>query len=232
MLKQSVITLIEENKISTTEVADVLGKRGALKNILPLNAKHFRVGEILPIYAHNESNWEVHEQIANNDCTNKIVYIHAIDCNDRAVIGDLVTKYLFLYKKCKAIVTNAPMRDAHTLIKENYPIWSCGVSPIGCMNIKNDSPIESKTLDALNKKYNGSIMVCDDSGVVLIENDQISDDLIERLNFIELQEDIWYFCMDTHKMSTYEIVCLKKYLNDGLIDKEKLVRLSKFTTAH
>jgi 4-hydroxy-4-methyl-2-oxoglutarate aldolase len=231
-LKEKIIKKIEQNKISTTEVADILGKKGALKSILPLTPRHFRVGEVVFVYAYNESNWEVHEQIANLDIENKIVYVHAINCSDRAIFGDLVSKYLFLYKRCKAVVVNAPMRDAHTLIKENYPIWCTGVTPIGCVNVKNESSPPKDELDALREKFDNGIMVCDDSGVVLIEKSQISEDIVEKLDFIELQEDVWYFCMDTHKMSTYDVVCLKKYLSvEGLIDKEKLLKLSKLPIA-
>lgn len=228
---RDIIKLIAENKISTTEVADVLGKTGALKGITPLNPKHFSAGEVVFVYAYKSSNWDVHEQIANLDCENKIVYIHAIDCEGRAVIGDLVSKYLFLYKRCKAIVSNAPVRDAHRLIKENYPVWSAGASPIGCTNTKNETSPSEDELNGLKSKFDGSIMVCDDSGVVVIEQDKINDELVEKLHFIELQEDVWYFCLDVLKMSTFDIVCLKKYLEDGLIDREKLLQLSKFTNA-
>ena len=229
MIEEKIIRLIEENKISTPETADVLGKKGALKGILPVNPGHFRVGEVVFIYAWNESNWEVHEQLADLDCENKIVYIHCIRCNERAVLGDLVAKYLFLYKRCKALVVNGYVRDAHRLIKENYPIWCTGVTPIGCRNSKSESLPPQEELNAWRKKYDNGIMVCDDSGVVLIEENEATEELIEKLNYIELQEDIWYFCLDTHKMSTYDIVCQKKYLNvEGLVDKEKRLRLEKF----
>ena len=231
-IKNRILNLIWENKISTTEVADVLGKKGALKGILPINSKHFRVGEVVFMYAYKESNWELHEQIANTDCADKIVYIHGLECADRAIIGDLMSKYLFLYKRCKAIVINAPMRDAHTVIKENYPIWCMSASPIGCMNVKNETLPPEEILAPLRKKYDKGIMICDDSGVVIIEENQLGEEIIEKLKFIELQEDIWFFCIDTLKMSTYDVVCLKKYLNENLVDKEKLLQLSKFTTAH
>jgi len=231
-IRNKVISTIWENKISTTEIADVLGKKGAIKGVLPINPRHFRVGEVVFVYAYKESNWEVHEQIAEMDLADKIVYIHGIECADRAIIGDLISKYLFLYKRCKAIVINAPMRDAHTIIKENYPIWCMSASPIGCMNVKNETQPPAEILDPLKKKFNKGVMICDDSGVVLIEEHQLQNDLLEKLKFIELQEDIWFFCIDTLKMSTYETVCLKKYLDESLVDKEKLIQLSKFTTAH
>lgn len=229
--KNQVINLLRENKISTTEVADVLGKKGALKGVLPLNPRHFKAGEIVFTYAYKESNWELHEQIEKADCQDKIVYIHAIDCSDRAIIGDLVSKYLLLYKHCAGIVVNAPMRDAHTIIKENYPVWCIGTSPVGCWNIKNETLPDADELQKLKHKYENGIFICDDTGVVLIEEHDINQTLIDKLNFIELQEDIWFFCMDTLKMSTYEIVCQKQYLNSNFVDKEKLEQLAKFTTA-
>jgi len=231
-IKEQVIKIIQDNKISTTEVADVLGKTGALPGILPVTSRQFKVGEVKLVYAYKESNWEVHEQIAGLDLTNKIVYIVGIDCGDRAIIGDLVSKYLFLYKNCAAIVVDAPMRDAHTLIKENYPIWCKGVSPIGCFNRKNEVGPPDELISELREKFDGSIMVCDDSGVVLIEKPHINPDFSAKLNFIELQEDIWFFCIDSLKMSTYEVVCLKKYLDGDIIDKDKLIQLSKLISAH
>jgi 4-hydroxy-4-methyl-2-oxoglutarate aldolase len=231
MIKEKVIRHIEENKISSTEVADVLGKTGAVNGVSPLNPRHFKVGEVAFIYALNGSNWEVHEQIANIDCENKIVYVHSINCTDKAIFGDLVSKYLFLYKKCKAVVVNGLMRDAHRLIKENYPIWATGVTPIGCVNVKSDGSNHVAEIEALRKTFDKGVMVCDDSGVVLIKENQVSEELIQKLKFIELQEDIWYFCLDTHKMSTYEIVCEKKYLKqEGLVDPHTIREIANFST--
>jgi 4-hydroxy-4-methyl-2-oxoglutarate aldolase len=230
-MKDKIIRLIEENKISSAETSDVLGKKGALKGIFPVNRKHFSVGEVVFIYAYNESNWELHEQLSEINCENKIVYVHCIQCGERAVLGDLVAKYLFLYKRCKALVVDGFVRDVHRLIKENYPVWCAGITPIGCFNIKNETVPEAGELNALRKKFDKGIMVCDDSGVILIEEEFISEKMIGQLNYIELQEDIWYFCLDTHKMSTYDVVCLKKYLNvEGLVDKEKLLQLARHST--
>ena len=35
-----------------------------------------------------------------------------------------------------------------------------------------------------------------------------------RGDFIEQQEDIWFDCLDRLKWDTFDIVCLKKYLED------------------
>lgn len=226
--KVKAIELIEENRISSTEIGDVLGKTGQIEGVHALNRGVFKAGEVKMIYAINNSNYEVHKQLAeSDDIAGKILFIYNVNC-DRAVFGDLVSKYIMLYKKAKAIVINGKLRDAHTLIKENYPIWLEDVSPIGCVNRINGPEIEPALLAELKEKYDGSIMVCDDSGVVMIPKDKIDEKLITKLQFIEFQEDIWFYCVDTLKMSTFETVCQKKYLEGDLLDKKLLDKLADF----
>ena len=226
-IKQQALELIEANKISTTEVADVLGKTGQIEGVHPLNPQMFKAGEVKVIYAINNSNYEVHRQLAeSDDIKDKILFVYNVNC-DRAVFGDLVSKYIMLYKRAKAIVINGKLRDAHTLIKEKYPIWLQDVSPIGCVNRPNGPEIDSAVLQEIKDKYDGSIMVCDDSGVVMIPKDKIDEKLLIKLEFIEFQEDIWFYCVDTLKMSTFDTVCKKKYLEGGLIDDKMLLKLNE-----
>ena len=221
------ISLMESNRISSTEVGDILGKTGQIEGVKALNRGMYKVGEVVCIYAINNSNYEVHRQLAEIDIHDKILYVHNINC-DRAIFGDLVTKYIMLYKRAKAIVINGKLRDAHTLIKENYPIWLEDVSPIGCVNYPNGVDLTEVEIQNVCGKYNSSIMVCDDSGVVLIPKDRINNELINKLHFIEYQEDIWFYCLDTLKMSTFDIVCKKKYLENEFMDKNLLRRLAQF----
>lgn len=226
-LKQA-LELIEANKISTTEVADVLGKTGQIEGVHALTSQMFKAGEVKVIYAINNSNYEVHKQLSeSDDIKDKILFVYNINC-DRAVFGDLVSKYIMLYKRAKAIVINGKLRDAHKLIKEKYPIWLEDVSPIGCVNRPNGPDIDPVLLQEIKSKYEGSIMVCDDSGVVMIPKDKIDKKLITKLEFIEFQEDIWFYCVDTLKMSTFDTVCQKKYLDGGLIDERMLKKLNEF----
>ena len=171
----------------------------------------------------------MHRQLADADLNGKILFVYNVNC-DRAVFGDLVSKYILLYKRAKAIVINGKLRDAHTLIKEGYPIWCTEVTPIGCVNYQNGDDLTSEQITELKAKYEGSIMVCDDSGVVMIPKEKIDQQLLSKLEFIEFQEDIWFYCLDTLKMSTYDIVCQKKYQTDKLIDERllnKLIELQK-----
>ena len=121
-VREQIIKYIRVNKVSTTEVADCLGKTGVLPNVMPVNRGQFQVGKVKWVYAYNESNWDVHEQVRDTE-KDDIVYIETFQCGDRAIVGELVSKYILLYRQAAAIVTNTKMRDAHRLIKEQYPIW-------------------------------------------------------------------------------------------------------------
>lgn len=213
-IKERIIDYIAKNRVSTTEVADCLGKSGVIENVNALNPRHFVVGEIEYVFAIEESNWTVHEDLAKNLPENKVVVIDAIDVNGRAIIGDLVSKYILLYLGNKAIVCTGKMRDAHILVKENYPIWCTGVSPVGSFN----RPVNrEKFADVIEKQrafYQGAIAVCDDSGVVVIPKTQITEAFYDKLVAIEEQEDIWYDCIDRRKWTTYKTICLKDYLRE------------------
>ena len=205
-----IVDYILTNKVSTTEVADCLGKTGVLPNIYPVNRGQFQAGKVKWVYAYNNSNWDVHEQIKDVQ-KGEIVYIEAFDCEDRAIVGELVSKFLLLYKRANAIVTNARMRDAHKLIKENYPIWCSGFSPVGCFNSQNSEPFDVNIIKKRKEEMNGSVLVCDDTGVVLIPNTCMTESFYKKLEDIEEQEEIWFDCIDRLKWDTFDTVCLKKY---------------------
>lgn len=216
------IEIIESNRISSTEVADALGKKGVLSGYQPLNENHFLVGQISYIFAHDESNWPIHFQIKDLS-ENKVIFIDSFNCNEKALFGDLVAKYIMLYKKSKGIIANGFLRDIPDLKKYNYPIWCKGHTPLGCFNkdVKPTKEVLGQTKINKNKLHN-SLIICDDSGCTIIENHLINAKLIEKLKMIELQEDIWSFCINTLKWSTYETICLKKYLDDSSVLPDKL----------
>jgi len=213
-IKKEIISYIQTNRVSTTEVADCLGKTGALEGVLPLNPRHFSVGEIQYLYAIQSSNWPVHEDLDKTPVSDKVILIDAVDVDGRAVVGDIVCKYILLYLQNRAVVCTGKMRDAHILLKENYPIWCNGVSPVGCFN----TPVVRSSFEALieerRKAFQGAVAVCDDSGVVVIPKYELTESFLHKLAFIEEQEDIWYDCIDRKKWSTYRTICLKDYLKE------------------
>lgn len=212
--REEIIAFINENRVSTTEVADCLGKSGVIPGVLPLNTGDYSVGVVRWLFAYAQSNWDLHKQIENIE-KDKIIFIEAIECGERAVAGELVSKYLVLYRQARALVVNGKMRDAHRLIKEHYPIWCKGVTPIGCFNNRPDKDFDRDQLEKQKALYDGSIMVCDDSGVVVIPKDRHNEEFLRKLKEIEEQEDIWFDCIDRRKWSTFDTVCLKKYKEIG-----------------
>lgn len=216
------VDLIQRNRISSTEVADALGKTGVLHGVHALNAGHFAAGPVAYVATYAESNWPLHEQIQAVP-EGSVLYVDAFDCGERAVLGDLVAKYLFLYRRIQALVVNGYVRDAHRLRKENYPLWCRGATPLGCFN----RPVEAATdlrarIDRRRRQFDGSLLVADDSGCTLVEPSRLNAETFGRLEFIEIQEDIWYYCIDTLKWSTYETICQKKYLDDPDVLPEML----------
>jgi 4-hydroxy-4-methyl-2-oxoglutarate aldolase len=208
-----IIEFIKRNHVSATEVSDCLDKSGSLPYIHPINSQKFAVGPVRWVYGYNESNWGVHEQLTNAK-EGEIILVELFNCNNRSVFGSLVSKFLLLYRQVAGIVVLGNIRDAHTLIKEDYPIWSYGVNPVGCFNKKNSVPLDPKIIEQHKNIYEGSIAVCDDSGVVVIPSRNITQDFLQKLRDIEELEDTWFDCIDRRKWNTYETVCLKKYKNN------------------
>lgn len=221
---------IRTNRISSTEISDALGKAGVLPKLRPLNRGKYVAAKVFYVYTWGQSNWALHEQIQRAP-RGSVVFVDSFDCDSRAVLGDLVAKQLFIYQKIEGLVVNGNIRDAHRLIKEDYPIWSLGATPLGCHNkevsLDKETSIKIKQRSEL---FANSILVADDSGCTLIESNRLNTELTHCLTHIELQEDIWYYCLDTLKMSTFEIICEKKYLCNpdllppSLISKLKLLK--------
>lgn len=212
-IRKSIVDYLVRNRVSTTEVADALGKTGVLPDLMPVNKGVYKAGKIKWVYAYEESNWPVHEQIQNieEDC---IVFVDSFGCGDRAIFGELVSKYMLLYRQSRGIVIRGKMRDAAALIRENWPIWCSGFSPVGCFNRKPSVPFDEKIKNKHIEKYEGAIAVCDDCGVVVIPKEKITRDFLYALHCIEAQEDIWFDRLNHYKESTFEIVCQKNYLKD------------------
>ena len=212
-ITERVIDKIRRNRISTTEVADCLDKTGAVPGVSPISQGHFRVGRVFWVYAYNESNWEVHEQVREAQ-EGDVVLVEAFNCGERAIFGELVAKYLLLYRQVTSIVTQGLVRDVPRLLKENWAVWAEGGTPIGCFNRRNETPFDPDLIAQRREHYRGAVAVCDDSGVVVIPPERIEEAFIEKLDWIEEQEDIWFDCLDRRKWDTFDTVCLKKYLED------------------
>lgn len=212
-VESEIISYIKENRVSTTEVADCLGKAGLVSGLRPVVQGNHCVGRVRYVYAFDESNWSIHEQIRFIE-PGEVVFIDGIHVNDRALIGELVTKYILLYQSASAVVIRGNLRDANNIIRMKYGVWCLGFSPVGCFNDRREESEEiQKIVHNEREKFNGAIAVCDDSGVVMIPKQQIDKQMLEKLKKIEEQEDQWFYCIDRLKWNTFDTVCLKKYAN-------------------
>jgi regulator of RNase E activity RraA len=211
-ITDKIINFIKRNRVSTTEVADCLGKTGAIPETIAVNRGLHCVGRVRYIFGYNESNWSIHEQARDAE-ENEIVFIDGIDVNDRALVGELVIKYLVLYKGVSAVVMLGKARDANDIIRNKYPVWCQGFSPVGCFNLYEEIPQKVTEIASKRKShYHGGVAICDDTGVVLIPKERLNDDLYDSLNKIEEQEDAWFYCIDRLGWDTFDTVCLKKYM--------------------
>lgn len=228
-ISDSILNFITDNRVSTTELADALGKTGVIPKVFPINDGVHVVGKVRCIFTANGSNFPVHEQVREVQ-KGEIVVVFTHNCEGRAILGDLIAKYVLLYKGASAIVVDGMVRDVAALKREKFRVWSSGSSPIGCFNTQVEA--FPAILEAeLRARFEGAIAVCDDGGVVVIEKQIIGEEILERLHRIEMQEDIWFFCLDTLKWDTKKIVCDKAYLEEtellSSVHLEKLVELNK-----
>lgn len=210
-IEQRIIDYIKRNRVSSTEVADCLGKSGAIEGVSAVNRGHFAVGPVRYVYAHSESNWTIHEQVRDVR-PGEVVVMDGIGVNGRALVGELVSKFILLYREAVGIVSLERLRDANDLIKNNFAVWCTGFSPVGCFNVNVAETDEVRKAVAERRvRYDGALAVCDDTGVVLIPREKLNEELYRRLVEIEEQEDVWFNCIDFRKWDTFDTVCLKKY---------------------
>ena len=206
-LALGLVNYIRTNRVSTTEFADAMGKKGSLVGVAPLTPNLFKVGIIRHIQVIGGSNYELHKQLEES-LPEEVIFVEPIDFGPEAVFGDLVARFSLLYKSHSAIVVSGNVRDVNRLRKEGYPIWAVGSNPVGAINSKVDSQHLPET------SLSGGIAVCDDGGVVICPPELVTEELFTAVKFIELQEDIWYYCLNTLKWSTFDIVCKKRYLTE------------------
>lgn len=211
-LETEIVDIIRKNRISTTEIADALGKTGSVPGILPLNTLKYAVGKIRWIQPINDSNFILHKEL-ENVLPGEIVYIRPLNFSNVAVFGDLVAKYTLLYKQAAAIIVEGNVRDTARLVREQYPIWCISSNPVGAVNFQTHS--EAELSDVLEGDTDGGIAICDEGGVVVIPKNAIDQTLPKKLQHIEALEDLWHYCLNTLKWSTYDIVVRKRYLEEG-----------------
>lgn len=210
-MKKKIITFIKEHKFSTAEISDALGKQGSIEDVEPIIKGLYFVGELFYTYAYAESNWFIHNDIVHIP-KNSIVFIENLDKTNKALFGEIVSRFIFEKKEAIAIVTNGKIRDKKDILNFNVPIWHIGTNPTGCYN---NRPVFTDSLDILaqerKKELKNSILICDDDGVIIIKEKDINDTLFTNLKKLREQEKIWKECVFKKGWNTFDTICLRRY---------------------
>ena len=65
---------------------------------------------------------------------------------------------MILYREAVGIISNAPLRDANDLIKQNYPVWCNGFTPVGCFNKKIEEPLDEEICVSIEKNMMAALL--------------------------------------------------------------------------
>lgn len=203
LYSNKIIKVIKDLELTTTEIADALNKTGIIPLCHPINGSNnneVKIGFVRTMFAANGSNWEVHEDV-DKIKDNEIPVIFTDNCHDRAIIGELVISYMLEKKGAKAVVIHGLVRDLNSLVKKDLPVWSMGVTPIGCVN-SISAPFPKEKRSELEKKYQGGIAICDVTGVIVIQKKNFHQEMIDNLYLIKDKEKIWFYCMNELNWNT------------------------------
>jgi len=207
MSKKQIIDFIAAKNLYSTQVADALGKRGALPGF-EFRGRDPRIvtGLTATFVSPAATNYDLHAYIPSLS-GGEVLFVDSFACSPRAILGDLVCDYLFKTKKIRALVVKGGIRDADSIYAKNYAVWSTFVNPVGVVN----QPVPHQSVQP-EKSIVGGVMVCDKTGVVHIPEVDCNEIFIEKLAFIATQEQIWDYCINTLQWTAYETICEKKYL--------------------
>lgn len=200
-----IIDKINSLNLSSTQVADALGKKGSLSGFNILNFNGRLVGRTAIVYTYGRSNFHLHQSIQNVEC-NSIVVIVPIDCGDLAVFGELVTRFLFEKKGAIGVVVLGNIRDYDEIENKNYPIWFYGTNPIGCSNKKPIMSVINSRYDEYHYLDNG-VGVLDKTGFTIVDNSILTEETITALNNVKDKEILWETEIFTQNKTTFEVIC-------------------------
>lgn len=218
-IANNIINFIADTNMGTAEVADALNKTGVIPSVQPLClVKKTICGRVALVFAANGSNYDLHKQLVNVP-ESSIVIIFTENCEGRAVIGEMVCKFLFHIKKSKAVVVHGAVRDSSSIIEDNFPVWAMGATPIGAHNVP--SPLYSSEIKKSQvSRFDRGIAVCDADGVIVIPEKNINQEFLSKLDFMKAQETVWSYCIEKLSWNTFDTICKKKYLQEDFFRSE------------
>lgn len=218
LIAKPFVEFIRSANLSCADVSDAMGKIDVINHLnqpspLPLIGGLIKVGVCWQLVVKGDeegrivSNWQLHEDLAEQDLRGSVLYVCSA-YNDidpgTAFFGHLVSKYVIQHLNAEAVVVNGAIRDTKRIVDDKLPVWAMSKTPLG----KFQQNLE-KTPGRDRPYLTGSVMVCDDDGVVFIPKEWQTQNLFDKLKKIAEREKSWYEELARGK-STFEITCLRE----------------------
>lgn len=206
-MKEEILKFIKENTMSTSDVADALGRKGHIEGIKAINKGAYAVGTAYYTYALHDSNWYTHRDFQKIP-EGSIVFVDSIYTSDSlAIAGELMICYAQRKRGACGMVFNGSIRDVERL--KYYNVWAKGRSPIVChksQSNKSTSGAINVHIEKLKKEFESSILVCDDTGIVRVPSEAMTDEFMRSLKEVRQRERLWKEELEKGK-STFDITC-------------------------
>jgi len=151
-------------------------------------------GEVFDAQAWRESDLPLIERLENAP-EDAIVYVEAIQCAGRSVIGAPMIRFLFEQRNIRALVVNGNIRDLTQV--QDFPIWYLGLNPTPCTT-KPVRPPPRAAILALRGVGQpdpaDAVCLADVDGVVLVPHGLVGH-VLGQADQLELIERIEQACL-------------------------------------
>ena len=156
------------SKIPAANVADCMGRLCALPSELSLKSspKDRMCGVALTVKARSGDNLMLHQAL-NMAQEGDVIVLSNCGGRDRAIMGEIMYRYLADFKKVAGIVIDGPIRDIDELSKVHCPIYASGTTPGGPFK---EGPGEVNVPISIGGVViqPGDIVLGDEDGVIVI----------------------------------------------------------------
>lgn len=210
---ETILAALSKTRYATAEVADALGKTGAIPGVRSLHEASYATGITRCLFTANMSNYYLHQTL-DEILPGELVIVFTEGCGNRAIMGAIVCSYIFESRKASGLIVQGSVRDVDEIVSKGYPVWANGANPIGCFN-KDTLPYDEQKAMQIREQFDGGIAVCDATGAIVIEKKYHTAETLKRLVQIKAQERIWKYCTETLGWNTFDTICQKRYLKDS-----------------
>ena len=108
-------------------------------------------------------------------------------------------------------IVNGAIRDVSTIKELDYPVWSCGTTPITgkfrmvCIEMNGPITLCNKIVEP------GDLMIADDSGICIVPYDRIEEVLEKTKSIVEAEDVMKKLIMDKTSIEELRPLFRKRY---------------------